>query len=216
MADRERKLRVKGSGLKGPGVVKGPGLKGPGVPKPPAKKRNASGDPDETLTVRQIVRGFGGSPGQWMELIRTGKLRGSKRRGSSEYRVRSRDLGAYVARAVVRRLNADVPPLPKIITVGGVAYIAGTSVPVRRLERARRAGSIEADLRAAFPDLPAKAMEAVADYVQRYPATVKAWAEELAPTVLPPGDQDDDGVGFDDELEDLLTSDAELFRRLAR
>jgi uncharacterized protein (DUF433 family) len=205
MADRVRK----------PGV-KGPGLMGPGIPKPPAKKRTHSGDPDEPLTVRQIVRRYGGSPAQWMELIRSGKLRGYKPRGSSEYRVRAPDLRAYVAPAVVRRLNADVPALPKIVTVGGVAYIAGTSVPVRRLEKARRAGSTEADLRAAFPDLPAKAMEAVADYVQRYPATVKAWAEELAPTVLPPGDQDDDGVGFDDELEDLLESDAELFRRLAR
>jgi hypothetical protein len=59
-------------------------------------------------------------------------------------------------------------------------------------------------------------MEAVAGYVHRHPATVKAWAEELAPNLLPPGDHDDDGVGFDDELEDLLESDAELFRRLAR
>ena len=113
-------------------------------------------------------------------------------------------------------MDADAPPLPRIVALGGVAYIAGTSVPVRRLEKARRSGATESDLRAAFPDLPARAMEAVADYVRRFPATVKAWAEELAPTAVPPGDQDDDGVGFDDELEDLLESDAELFRRLAR
>jgi uncharacterized protein (DUF433 family) len=196
--------------------VKGPRLMGPGIPKPPDKKRSPSGDPDEPFTVRQIVSRYGGSPAQWVALIRTGKLRGDKSRGTSEYRVRARDLRAYVARAVVRRLNADVPPLPRISVLGGVAYIAGTSVPVRRLERARRSGSTEVDIRAAFPDLPPRAMEAVADYVHRFPATVKAWAEELAPTTVPPGDQDDDGIGFDDELEGLLESDAELFRRLAR
>ena len=205
MADRVRKRRLQG-----------PGLMGPGIPKSPDQKRSPSDDPDGPFTVRQIVSRYGGSPAQWVALIRAGKLPGTKLRGASEYRVHARDLRAYVARAVVRRLNADAPPLPRIIALGGVAYIAGSSVPVRRLEKSRRSGATEADLRAAFPDLPARAMEAVADYVRRFPATVKAWAEELAPTAVSPGDQDDDGVGFDDELEDLLESDAELFRRLAR
>jgi uncharacterized protein (DUF433 family) len=54
--------------------------------------------------------------------------------------------------------RGDVTPLPRIVDREGVEYIAGTSVSVRCLARARRLGSTEADLRAAFSDMPPLAL----------------------------------------------------------
>jgi uncharacterized protein (DUF433 family) len=98
----------------------------------------------------------------------------------------------------------------------GDLYVAGTSIPVADLERARRAGSSEADLRAAVPGLPAGVFDAVAALLRDRPELTDAWAERLAPTRAEPGEGDDHGDGFEAELEALLETHAELFRRLAR
>ncbi len=108
----------------------------------------------------------------------------------------------------------DAPPWPRIISRGEVEFLEGMSVPIRRLERARRAGSSEADLRAAFPDMPPRALEAIDAFLRQNPKTAKGWAKSLAPAA--PSVEDDGGDGFDEELEGLLKSHAELFRRLAR
>jgi uncharacterized protein (DUF433 family) len=98
----------------------------------------------------------------------------------------------------------------------GDLYFAGTSITVPDLERARRAGSSEADLRAAFPELPAGAFDAVDALLRARPELTAAWAERLAPSPAETDDGDDDGDGFEAELEGLLDSHAELFRRLAQ
>jgi uncharacterized protein (DUF433 family) len=103
---------------------------------------------------------------------------------------------------------------PRIVERDGDLYFAGTSIPVPDLERARRAGSTEADLRAAFPGLPAGAFDAVDALLRARPDLAAAWADRLAPTPAETVDEDDDGEGFEAELEELLDTHAELFRRL--
>jgi uncharacterized protein (DUF433 family) len=128
----------------------------------------------------------------------------------------------YVAQAVARALAKDVTKSapgviwPQIVSRDGVAFVKGTSLPVRRLWRAIRAGSTAADIRAAFPHLPPGALKTVVRFAQANPRFVAKWKPLLAPAQTTPGEEDDNGKGFDAELEDLLTSRAELFRRLAR
>lgn len=194
---------------------KGVGTGGPGRPGTPQGRRGRPEDPDEALTAAAIAREYGGTAAQWAALIRARKLPGPS---GAHPKARRSAVRAYVARAVVRALDTDAPPPPVVVVRDGVAYLAGTPVPVRRLWRALQAGSSEADLRAAFPGLPPGASRAVARYALSNPQTVARWKRLLPPTPAPaaPGEEDDDGQGFDAELEDLLASRAELFRRLAQ
>ncbi len=182
----------------------------------PKKKEGKRSPRRDGLSVKQIVSRFGGTLVQWNALIREGILNGNMLNESSEIRVREADVRKYVAQAVTRQLDNDVPPLPKIEIVEGVARVVGSSVPLALLEKARQSGASEAALRDAFPGLPERVLEAVTDYINGNPTAVEKWTNELAPTTLPPDEQDDDDVGFDAELEELLESDAELFHRLAR
>ena len=98
-----------------------------------------------------------------------------------------------------------------IVVRDGEAFFDGMSVALGQLERARRAGSTEDDLRGAFPGLPPGAFDAIDAFLRANPET------PAAVTPAPRGgDADDDGEGFEEDLDALLDAHAELFRRLAR
>jgi uncharacterized protein (DUF433 family) len=221
-------------------------LQGPGAPRPGHAGAGARVAPGLKISVREIARQYGGTPEHWAVLIRSGAVPGSYSAGlhsrASHRAVRDfiermlsdaaaaaskvptqpakstppRKVASKVTGLTPRRVPPKAAPLPAIVLRDGVAYIEGTSVPVRQLERARRAGSTEADLHAVFPDLPPRSLDAVARYVRSFPETVERWADLLAPAQTSPGEEEDDGAGFDAELEGLLDSRAELFRRLAQ
>lgn len=196
-------------------------------PTPSSKPARRRGSPDDALTVRDVVRQYGGTPEQWGELVRSGRLKDYPHPSGGSRLIRRAQIDAYVARALARALDQDAPlgpggtpaPValrPRFTVSHKLIVFSGTNVPARDLERARRAGSTEAELRAAFPDLPAGAFEAIDALLRKSPRLARAWAKEGAPAETPPDDVDDDGEGFEEELEGLLDTHAGLFRRLAR
>jgi uncharacterized protein (DUF433 family) len=126
---------------------------------------------------------------------------------------------AYLKRAVAlsRAVEACGVSRSPFVSRGGLIFFRGMSVPVRSLEPARRAGSSESALRAAFPDLPVGAFDAIDASLTRRPRLAAAWAAPSPASAGMVADLDpDSGEGFHQELETLLVSHAELFRRLAR
>lgn len=98
----------------------------------------------------------------------------------------------------------------------GRVYFEGMSVPVRELERARRAGSSEVELRAAFPELPLGAFDQIDAFLRVNPTLASAWGGTEEVAARPDAGVDDDGAGLEADLETVLESHAELFRRLAQ
>jgi uncharacterized protein (DUF433 family) len=106
---------------------------------------------------------------------------------------------------------------PQIIQRDGVAYLDEYDIPIWQLEMGRRAGAQPASTIAAFPGLSEKGLELAFDYARKNREEIDALIREYGPTEVPEEDEgEDDEAAFEAELEALLETDAELFRRLAR
>ena len=187
--------------------VKRPQCLAPRIPGTHGQGRAWSVPSEKTLTFSQIVSLFGGE--FWTSVIRLGRLKCHQFPGALNDQVRVVDVLAHAKPRLpwVRRRKKKLLRLPRSVA-------KGTLVSFQSLERAMRLGSTKSDLRDAFPTLSTRTLKAVADYVRRHPAAAKT--KNLASSQVSTAAQDDDGVGFAEELEALLESEAELFRRLAQ
>ena len=190
--------------------VKRPQCLAPRIPGTHGQGRAWSVPSEKTLTFSQIVSLFGGTREFWTSVIRLGRLKCHQFPGALNDQVRVVDVLAHAKPRLpwVRRRKKKLLRLPRSVA-------KGTLVSFQNLERAMRLGSTKSDLRDAFPTLSTRTLKAVADYVRRHPAAAK---KKNLPSsqVRAPEQDDDDGVGFAEELEALLESEAELFRRLAQ
>jgi uncharacterized protein (DUF433 family) len=183
------------------------------------RKRRPRGSTDRLLTLAEIALRYGSTVGKWTKLIQAGRLPGAE----PSRKVRRSVVEAYVAQAVARALATDIAkpaqkPIvrPRIIVRDGVLFFVGTSVPLRQLWRAINAGSSAEEVRTAFPELPPGAVDALNRYAQLHPDVVENWEKMLPPAQAEPGEEDDDGEGFNSQLEDIIDAREELFRRLAQ
>jgi hypothetical protein len=105
----------------------------------------------------------------------------------------------------------------RLVLRDGVAYVEGCDVPVWRLEMARRAGSRPAAQIAVSPGLTSEGLDLAFAYAQEHSAEFDPLIQYNNGSSVPPEDEGDeeDEAAFDAELEAMLESDAELFRRLA-
>src|SRR5262249_49298748 len=99
----------------------------------------------------------------------------------------------------------------------GVAYVDEYDVLIWQLEMARRAGSKPVALIAAFPRLTAAGLNLAFAYAKKNCQQIDALIRKYGPVDVRAEDEgEDDEAAFEAELEALLETDAELFRRLAR
>ena len=95
-------------------------------------------------------------------------------------------------------------------------YLAGSDLPVWRLEMARRAGTTPATLIRIFPGLTPRGLDRAFGYARRNRTAIDRLIEALGLDRVPPEPEQDDDAEFDRELVEMLDQNAELFRRLAR
>jgi uncharacterized protein (DUF433 family) len=110
------------------------------------------------------------------------------------------------------------PDSPRIVFRDGVAYLDEYDIPIWRLEMGRRAGSSPEATIAAFPGLTAEGLDLAFAYAQEHKAEFDPLIRMHSGEDVPEEDEGDeeDEAAFEAELEALLETDAELFRRLAR
>jgi hypothetical protein len=107
---------------------------------------------------------------------------------------------------------------PRIVHRDGVAYVDEYDIPIWRLEMARRAGSSPAALMATSPGLTAEGLDLAFAYAQEHKAEFDPLIRLHSGEDVPEEDEGDeqDEAAFEAELEALLETDAEVFRRLAQ
>jgi hypothetical protein len=110
------------------------------------------------------------------------------------------------------------PDSPRIIFRDGVAYLDEYDIPIWRLEMGRRAGSSSAATMRAFPGLTAAGLDLAFAYAQEHKAEFDPLIRMHSGEDVPAEDEGDeeDEAAFDADLEALLETDAEVFRRLAQ
>ena len=183
--------------------------------------------PERWISVPKVVTRYGGTTDEWVALIRSGLIPGRLSRGRGVYLIRAGDLLAYVRKSVARAVAWDsMPPGTPVrvidsgscrILPNGEALLGSTSIPVWRLEQARRAGSDEAALLSAFPESTSQDLEFALVYARRHADEIDRMIRERGATAPR---TDDEGDAFADEgeflrdLDSLLEADDELFRRL--
>jgi hypothetical protein len=122
-----------------------------------------------------------------------------------------------VKKPAARGKAKSQPDSPRIVHRDGVAYLDEYDIPIWQLEMGRRAGSTPAAAMRAFPGLTAKGLDLAFDYARKNRREIDALIREYGPTDVPEEDEgEDDEAAFEADLETLLETDAELFRRLAR
>jgi hypothetical protein len=113
-----------------------------------------------------------------------------------------------------REHRADTPA---VVYRDGVAYLEGCDTPIWRLEMARRAGSEPEALLAASPGLTARGLDIAFAYARRHRAQFNSLIQQHSGALVPLDDEDEeDAALFEAELDALLKTDAEVFRRLAQ
>jgi uncharacterized protein (DUF433 family) len=201
----------------------------------PSKRRTQSKKrSDEWISVAEITDRYGGTHGKWLALIDRGRLVTKGPGGSARYLVRTDTLRAYLesvrdqthrtrireVERLVRSLEAARRLKSREGVVGkkSIATLPGTSVPVWRIEQARRAGSDDAALMAAFPQVTSASLASADEYAHRFPDEIDRCIREQGAVEPPPRDEADmwDLDEFDRDLRELSDQDAELLRRLAQ
>jgi uncharacterized protein (DUF433 family) len=132
--------------------------------------------------------------------------------------VKAHDAKVKSAR-VVREAKAGKGEIDssKLVHRDGVAYVVGCDVAVWRLEMARRAGSDPAALTAAFPGLTLSGVDLAFTYARRHRAKFGGLIRRHGAPTVPGSDEGaDDTAAFEAELDALLDSNADVFRRLAQ
>jgi uncharacterized protein (DUF433 family) len=98
------------------------------------------------------------------------------------------------------------------------ATVAGCTIPIWRLEMARRAGSSADSILAVYPEIPRCDLEAAFEYATKHRAEIDRLIELHGPRPIPPDDVatfEDDEEEFERELLEDLERNAEVYRRLA-
>ena len=117
-----------------------------------------------------------------------------------------------IAASKKREHQADTPP---VLQRDGVAYLEGCDVPIWRLEMARRAGSGPQALIAAATGLTPLGLDVALAYARRHRAEFDPLIRRHSGADVAAED-DEESAAFEAELEALLETDAEVFRRLAQ
>jgi hypothetical protein len=106
---------------------------------------------------------------------------------------------------------------PRLVARDGEVYLEECDIPIWRLEMARRAGSSPAAMIAASPGLTPQGLDLAFAYARRHKAEFDPLIQRHSGNDVPPEDEgDEDEAAFEADLEALLETDAELFRRLAQ
>ncbi|MGP0068140.1 MAG: hypothetical protein ACLQGP_31650 [Isosphaeraceae bacterium] len=131
---------------------------------------------------------------------------------------------AFAPEGVSRVKNSDVVGKaenredgPRLVFRDGEAYVEGCSVPIWRLEMARRGGSSPAAQIAVSPGLTPEGLELAFAYAQEHSAEFDPLIRYHSGADVPLEDEgdDEDDATFEAELDAMFTEYAQVFRRLA-